>query len=116
MSVTYFDYAATTPVSPQAMEAVVEALQHFGNPSSQYPLGLAAKKRTEADRAVIASALGCKADQLYFTSCGTEGDNWAIQGAVELGRRLLAAQEEDRQRQEREEKQQERKTKDGPRR
>ena len=39
MSVTYFDYAATTTVSPQAMEAVVEAMQHFGNPSSRYPLG-----------------------------------------------------------------------------
>ena len=85
----YLDYAATTPV-PRAVAEVMTAVltEDFGNPSSQYPLGLAAKKRTEADRAVIASALGCKADQLYFTSCGTEGDNWAIRAALWQNRRV----------------------------
>ena len=84
----YLDYAATTPV-PKAVAEVMTAVltEDFGNPSSQYPLGLAARKRTEADRAVIASALGCKGDQLYFISCGTEGDNWAVQAAVEYGKR-----------------------------
>ena len=55
----------------------------FGNPSSQYPLGREAARRREADRAVIAAALGCAPGELVFTSCGTEGDNWAIRAAVE---------------------------------
>ena len=85
----YLDYAATTPV-PKAVAEVMTAVltEDFGNPSSQYPLGLAARKRTEADRAVIASALGCKGDQLYFISCGTEGDNWAIRAALWQNRRV----------------------------
>ena len=63
-------------------------LNGSGNPSSQYPYGAAAKKRLEADRAVIAAALGCKPDELYFTSCGTESDNWAIRLAAHQNRRV----------------------------
>ena len=87
MSVTYFDYAATTPVSPQAMEAVVEALQHFGNPSSRYPLGREAAQGVKTHRETVARALGCTPQEVYFTSCGTEGNNWAIRRGVELNRR-----------------------------
>ena len=87
MSVTYFDYAATTPVSPQAMEAVVEALQHFGNPSSRYPLGREAAQGVKTHRETVAKALGCTPQEVYFTSCGTEGNNWAIRRGVELNRR-----------------------------
>ena len=78
MSVTYFDYAATTPVSPQAMEAVVEAL---------YPLGREAAQGVKTHRETVARALGCTPQEVYFTSCGTEGNNWAIRRGVELGRR-----------------------------
>ena len=85
MSVTYFDYAATTPVSPQAMEAVVEALQHFGNPSSRYPLGREAAQGVKTHRETVAKALGCTPQEVYFTSCGTEGNNWAIRRG-EIGR------------------------------
>lgn len=83
----YFDYAATTPVSPAVAEAMVEALTvQFGNPSSQYPLGRAARDAVAAHRAVIAEALGCDPEELFFTSCGTESDNWAIQAALYYGR------------------------------
>lgn len=79
----YLDHAATTPVAREVADTMYNVLLNgSGNPSSQYPYGAAAKKRLEADRAVIAAALGCKPDELYFTSCGTESDNWAIQAAL----------------------------------
>ena len=85
----YLDHAATTPVPPAVAAAMVEILtESFGNPSSQYDLGRAAAKRLEADRAVIAGALGCPPERLFFTSCGTEGDNWAIQAALWQNRRV----------------------------
>lgn len=84
----YLDYAATTPVCTEAAQAAVTAMtEGFGNPSSQYALGRDAAYRRERDRAVIAKALGCEPTELIFTSCGTEGDNWAIRAAVELNRK-----------------------------
>lgn len=84
----YLDHAATTPVCAEAARAAFEVMtEGYGNPSSGYPLGKAAGRRLEADRTVIAGALGCLPEELFFTSCGTEGDNWAISAAVELGRR-----------------------------
>ena len=83
----YFDNAATTPVPKAVADAMYEVLTaHFGNPSSQYPIGVEMKKAVEGWRAVIAGALGCPAERLYFTSCGTESDNWAIQAAIWQGR------------------------------
>lgn len=85
----YLDYAATTPVSEEAAQAMLPALtRQFGNPSSQYKLGQEAKKLVDDNRAVIAKALGGKPEQLYFTSCGTEGDNWAIRAALHQNRRV----------------------------
>lgn len=84
----YLDHAATTPVCGAAARAAYEVMtEGYGNPSSGYPLGKAAAKRRDADRTVIAGALGCLPEELFFTSCGTEGDNWAISAAVELNRR-----------------------------
>ena len=84
----YLDNAATTQVCPEAAQAAVRAMtRDFGNPSSRYPLGKAAASAMAAARWEVAAALGCGADEVFFTSCGTEGDNWAIQGALELGRR-----------------------------
>ena len=83
----YFDYAATTPVAPEAAEAMVHALTRaFGNPSAQYPLGREAKELVEEARRTIAGALGCQPSALHFTSCGTESDNWAIRAAAWQGR------------------------------
>ena len=79
----YLDNAATTPVPKAVADAVYDVLlHHCGNPSSQYPAGQEMKKAVEGWRAVIAGALGCPAERLYFTSCGTESDNWAIQAAL----------------------------------
>ena len=85
----YLDHAATTPVSREVADTVYEVLTtRFGNPSSQYESGLSMKRSVEEWRKTIAAALGCEAKQLVFTSCGTEGDNWAIQAACWQNRRL----------------------------
>ena len=79
----YLDNAATTPVPKAVADAMYDVLTHrFGNPSSQYPAGTEMKKAVEGWRAVVADALRCESSQLYFTSCGTESDNWAIQAAL----------------------------------
>lgn len=79
----YLDHAATTPVPEEVARTMLAVLtEGFGNPSAQYELGRAAKARLERDRAVIAGALGCGPERLFFTSCGTEGDNWALRAAV----------------------------------
>lgn len=84
----YLDHAATTPVPRPVAERMCAVMtEDFGNPSSQYPLGRRAAALTAECRAVIAQALGCQADSLVFTSCGTESDNWAIQAALWHGRR-----------------------------
>ena len=84
----YLDNASTTRVCEEAARAALEVMtQGYGNPSSRYALGQAAAKRLEEDRAAVAAALGCESSELYFTSCGTEGDNWSIHAAVEYGRR-----------------------------
>ena len=83
----YLDNAATTPVRPEAVRAAVEAMeQGWGNPSSRYPLGQQAARQTRLWRADVAGALGCAPEELFFTSCGTESDNWAIRMGAELGR------------------------------
>ena len=85
----YLDNAATTPVPAAVADAMYEVLtRHFGNPSSQYPAGQEMKKAVEGWRAVVAGALHCPPERLYFTSCGTESDNWAIQAAVWQGRHI----------------------------
>ena len=83
----YFDYAATTPVRPEAADAMAEALKHFGNPSSRYEYGREAAQRVKRDRETVAQALGCAPAELYFTSCGTESDNWAIRRGLEANHR-----------------------------
>ena len=83
----YFDYAATAPVRPEAAQALESALGHFGNPSSRYEYGREAAQRVKEDRETVAKALGCTPAELYFTSCGTESDNWALRRGAELNRR-----------------------------
>ena len=75
----YLDHAGTTPVPRPVADAMYEVLTNqFGNPSSQYPLGREAKQLVEGCRATVAGALGCRPENLHFTSGGTEADNWAI--------------------------------------
>ena len=85
----YLDNAATTKVSRAAARAALQTMtEGFGNPSARYPLGGQAAKRLKADRETVAKALGCDSRELIFTSCGTEGDNWAIQAALQKNRHL----------------------------
>lgn len=79
----YLDHAATTPVPRPVADAMIEVLtEQYGNPSSQYPFGSEMKKRVEGWRETVAALLDCPAEGLVFTSCGTEGDNWALRAAV----------------------------------
>ena len=85
----YLDHAATTPVAREVADTMYDVLLNgCGNPSAQYPYGAAAKKRLDADRAAVAAALGCKPEELFFTSCGTESDNWAIRLAAHQNRHV----------------------------
>ena len=85
----YFDNAATTRVCPEAAEAAVKMMtEQFGNPSATYKLGREAKAAVDEARKKVAAALGCKPEEVYFTSCGSEGDNWAlISGARSMKRK-----------------------------
>ena len=84
----YLDNAATTPVRPEAVQAAAAAMeQGWGNPSAQYELGRRAAVQVKQWRADTAGALGCAPEEFVFTSCGTEGDNWAIFSAAKLNRR-----------------------------
>lgn len=75
----YLDNAATTKPCPAAVAAVMEALtENWGNPSAVHQLGLQAEKAVKQARQQVAAVLGCSPDQLFFTSGGTEGDNFAV--------------------------------------
>ena len=79
----YADNAATTAPSREVIEAMSVAFESaWGNPSSQHSKGYEAKELVDRARADIAEALGCLPQEIYFTSCGTESDNWAIKGAA----------------------------------
>ncbi len=79
----YLDHAATAPLPHAVAEEMYMVLrEQYGNPSSQYRMGLEMKHRVASWRQTAASALDCPADRLFFTSCGTEGDNWAIRAAL----------------------------------
>lgn len=79
----YADNAATTAVAPQVLEAMLPFYKEvYGNPSSLYSLGQEAKKPLEEAREAVARCLGAQPQEIYFTSCGTESDNWAIKGAA----------------------------------
>ena len=72
----YFDWTATSPMGQKAIEAYTDtAARYIGNPSSTHPLGVQAKTRLEAERASVASLLGVRASEIYFTSGGTESNS-----------------------------------------
>ncbi|MDR0470043.1 MAG: cysteine desulfurase NifS [Peptococcaceae bacterium] len=82
----YADNAATTAVSPHVLEAMTPYFgEFFGNPSSLHSFGRKAAAAMDDARKTIASYLGCDPRELYFTSSGTEADNWAVVNAVRLG-------------------------------
>ncbi|TCD46289.1 cysteine desulfurase [Streptococcus sp. X16XC17] len=79
----YFDNAATAQVYPEVLRTYTEvATKIFGNPSSLHSLGDQATRILEASRGQIAELLGKKSQEIYFTSGGTEGDNWIVKGVA----------------------------------
>lgn len=79
----YADNAATTQVSREVIDAMLPCFESdYGNPSSQHSMGIEAKDILDDARARIAGVLGCLPSEIYFTSGGTESDNWAIRGAA----------------------------------
>ena len=83
--IIYADNAATTAVSEKVLSAMLPYFrENFGNPSSIYKAGRDARKAVEEAREQVAKAIGAAPREVYFTSCGSESDNWAIKGAAEL--------------------------------
>jgi len=79
----YADNAATTKLSEKALQAMLTVLREdYGNPSSLYALGRQARKIVELSRKQIAETMGAQPGEIYFTSGGSEADNWAIRGAA----------------------------------
>lgn len=77
----YLDHNATTPVLPEVLEAMLPFLrEQHGNPSSTHALGIQARKAVDDARAQVAELIGCFADEIVFTSSGTEANNLAIRG------------------------------------
>lgn len=85
----YLDNSATTKPCVQAVEAMTKALsQDWGNPSALYNFGIDAARQLRSARSQVAAALGAEPDRVFFTSGGTEADNWAIFGTVKrMGKR-----------------------------
>ncbi len=96
-TLVYLDHAATTPMLPEALAAMVAELAHTGNPSSLHNAGRRARRVVEESREQIAQAFGARPSEVVFTSGGTEADNLAVKGlfwARQVGpqprRRVLA--------------------------
>ncbi len=84
----YMDHSATTFVKPEVMNAMIPYFtEHFGNPSSIYSLARESKKAIDNARVQTAKALGADPDEIYFTSGGSESDNWAIKGVALANRK-----------------------------
>ncbi|CAG1003146.1 cysteine desulfurase [Anaerolineales bacterium] len=79
----YLDYAATTPVDPRVLDAMLPYFREsFGNPSSIHRYGQKAESALDAAREKVAAVLHCRPDEIIFTSCGSESDNLALRGMV----------------------------------
>ncbi len=79
----YFDHAATTPVDARVLQKMLPYFsENFGNPNSQHWFGRRSVTAVDEARDLIASLIGAKSGEIYFTSGGTESDNWAIRGAA----------------------------------
>ena len=92
----YFDHAATTPVDPRVLQKMLPYFtENFGNPNSQHAYGRRTAAAVDEARDTVASLIGAKPNEIYFTSGGTESDNWALRGAAhanaEKGKHLIVS-------------------------
>jgi cysteine desulfurase len=84
MQNVYLDYSATTPTDPEVLEVMTPYFtDFFGNPSSVYSLASKSRAAIEKARGQVAAALSAQPEEIFFTSSGTESDNWALKGAFE---------------------------------
>ncbi len=82
-ALTYLDHAASTPMRPEAIEAMMPYLRgNYANPSGAHRFARRARQAVDESRDRVAEAVGCAAHEVVFTGCGTESDNMAITGAV----------------------------------
>ena len=88
MNRVYMDNAATTPVSPAVLEKMLPYFSEcYGNANSIHSTGLDARKALNAARKKVAAALNCNPEEVYFTSGGSESDNWALKGVAFANRK-----------------------------
>ena len=95
-SLIYLDYNATTPIDPAVAEAMLPFLhQHFGNPSSSHAYGVTARQAIETARGQLAALLGCRPEEVLFTSGGSESNNTVIKGVAasrrDRGRHIITS-------------------------
>lgn len=84
MKNVYMDYSATTPVKKEVLDAMLPYFsEHFGNPSSLYSIAQESKEALERARGQVASLIGAKANEVFFTAGGSEADNWALEGVTD---------------------------------
>lgn len=88
MKIRYFDYAATTPVKSDVVKEMIPYFDiEYGNPSSMYSIGRKNRRAIDEARAKVAALINASADEIYFTSCGSESDNLAIKGIVQANKK-----------------------------
>ncbi len=88
----YLDYAATTPVDPRVLDAMLPYFSEtFGNPSSVHRFGQQGEAAVDSARETVAGVLNCRPDEIIFTSCGSEADNLALRGAALAARARTGA-------------------------
>ena len=86
--IIYMDHSATTYAKEEVVDAMLPYFtQHFGNPSSIYGIARESKQAIDTARAQVAKAVGALPDEVYFTSGGSESDNWAIKGVAYANRK-----------------------------
>ena len=88
----YLDNAATTAMSEAALNALIEVSSTmYGNPSSVYGFGRRTKKILDESRKIIADCIGAEPEEIYFTSCGTESNNWVLLKAAEEKNKIITS-------------------------
>ncbi|ERT63431.1 cysteine desulfurase family protein [Peptoniphilus sp. BV3AC2] len=87
----YFDHQATTKMNKDVLDAMMDSYKYYGNPSSIYSLGQKSKGIIEEKRLSIANMLNVNPKEIFFTSGGTESDNWALIGTLKKGDHLITS-------------------------